>query len=244
MCRDDTPPTAADMTIEFQFVVMARDNDTFVGDQCWVGAAIEISDTQIWAGQILTEVINTTGTPVPPLVNTESEKRLYDTCRSPPPPPPQEKQEWSDSNSKSSSQSESSFSKPPPTHNPHHPHHNTSTKFKQIQDLLQYGVGGGSRGRGAGGGGDGKGVFEFDQKERVKDLFGRFGGNSGGEDGGNVKVHRMIINYGDGEDEDGEGERHFGKEGEEHRRVFLSGSNKLMPVHVLLVLAAVLLALV
>ena len=37
-----------------------KDDEQYIGSQEWIGAAIEIGDTQIWAGQILITVVNKT----------------------------------------------------------------------------------------------------------------------------------------------------------------------------------------
>lgn len=39
------------------FVIYVYDDDALVGEQFWVGAAVEIGTDQIWAGNILTEVV-------------------------------------------------------------------------------------------------------------------------------------------------------------------------------------------
>ena len=49
-------PSDENRTIRFEFQVSVKDDEQYIGNQEWIGAAIEIGDTQIWAGQILLQL--------------------------------------------------------------------------------------------------------------------------------------------------------------------------------------------
>jgi len=49
-----------DSVISVGLVVYLPYNETYVGDVMWIGAAVEVGDAKIWAGEISAVVINTT----------------------------------------------------------------------------------------------------------------------------------------------------------------------------------------
>ena len=57
---DEMFPNDTQRTIRFEFQITVKDDQQYIGNEEWIGAAIEIGDTQIWAGQIKIQLINKT----------------------------------------------------------------------------------------------------------------------------------------------------------------------------------------
>lgn len=49
-----------DSVVSVEFVVFLPYNDTYVDSEMWIGAAIHLSDSRIWAAERSATVINTT----------------------------------------------------------------------------------------------------------------------------------------------------------------------------------------
>ena len=67
----------ATQTLTVEFAMFTYKNESFIGEQYWVGAAIEISSTQIWAGQMFVEIVNASEG-VNTLVNTHPKHNKHD----------------------------------------------------------------------------------------------------------------------------------------------------------------------
>jgi len=52
--------TYEDSVITVRFAVFLPYNETYLNELMWIGAAVEIDNTRIWAGEISVTVINTT----------------------------------------------------------------------------------------------------------------------------------------------------------------------------------------
>ena len=58
--QDETPPTEEERTITFEFTIAVKNDEAIIDQDFWIGAAMTLGDSQIWAGQLQITVANKT----------------------------------------------------------------------------------------------------------------------------------------------------------------------------------------
>ena len=58
--QDETPPTEEERTITFEFTIAVKNVEAIIDEDFWIGAAMTLGDSQIWAGQLQITVVNKT----------------------------------------------------------------------------------------------------------------------------------------------------------------------------------------